>query len=73
MIDSGVVAIVTLKRRKFAVREVPIPPKLAARLDRCFGLRRLQRGELALARASAKLFLRIKLVQQFGAEAHHLQ
>lgn len=44
-IDAGIVVIVTLKRRKFAVREVPIPPKLMARLDRCFGLRRLQRGE----------------------------
>src|SRR4051812_8277310 len=33
-IDSGVVTIVTLKRRKFPVREVPIPPKLMKRLDR---------------------------------------
>jgi integrase/recombinase XerD len=44
-IDTGIVTIVTLKRRKLAVREVPIPPKLMARLDRCFGLRRLQHGE----------------------------
>jgi integrase len=44
-IDTGVVVIMTLKRRKFSVREVPIPDTLMARLDRCFGLRRLQRGE----------------------------
>ena len=44
-IDTGVVVIVTLKRRKFAVREVPIPPPLMKRLDRCFALRRLQQGE----------------------------
>jgi integrase/recombinase XerD len=44
-IDTGVVLIVTLKRRKFAVREVPIPPALMKRLDRCFALRRLQQGE----------------------------
>jgi integrase/recombinase XerD len=44
-IDTGIVTIVTLKRRKLAVREVPIPPKLMARLDRCFGLRGLQHGE----------------------------
>jgi integrase/recombinase XerD len=44
-IDTGIVVITTLKRRKLVVREVPIPPKLMARLDRYFGLRRLQRGE----------------------------
>ncbi|WP_298242027.1 site-specific integrase [uncultured Bradyrhizobium sp.] len=44
-IDTGVVTIVTLKRRKFTVREVPIPPSLIKRLDQHFGLRRLQRGE----------------------------
>ncbi|WP_375415055.1 tyrosine-type recombinase/integrase [uncultured Bradyrhizobium sp.] len=44
-LDNGIVTIVTLKRRKFCVREVPIPPRLIARLDRCFGLRRLQRCE----------------------------
>jgi integrase len=43
-VETGVVVITTLKRRKLGVREVPIPPKLMARLDRCFGLRRLQRG-----------------------------
>ena len=31
-LDTGVVTIVTLKRRKFAVRDVPLPPKLMARL-----------------------------------------
>src|ERR1700748_1721595 len=44
-LDTSVVTIVTLKRRKFTVREVPIPPWLSARLDRHFGLRRMQRGE----------------------------
>jgi site-specific recombinase XerD len=44
-LDSGVLSIVTLKRRKFTVREVPIPRGLMAKLDRHFGLRRAQRGE----------------------------
>jgi integrase/recombinase XerD len=44
-LESGTVSIVTLKRRKFSVREVPIPAKLMVRLDRCFGIRGLQRGE----------------------------
>jgi DNA-binding XRE family transcriptional regulator len=39
------VSIITLKRRRFTVREVPIPPKVMARLDRLFGLRRAQQGE----------------------------
>ena len=44
-LDTSVVTIVTLKRRKLSVREVPIPPQLSSRLERHFGLRRLQRGE----------------------------
>jgi integrase len=41
-LDSSVISIVTLKRRKTVIREVPIPPPLMARLDRCFALRRVQ-------------------------------
>jgi hypothetical protein len=48
-LDLSVVTIVTLKRRKSSIREVPIPPQLSARLDRCFGIRRLQRGEHSAA------------------------
>ena len=39
-VDAGVVAIVTLKRRRFCVREVPIPPDLMAALDRHFTIAR---------------------------------
>lgn len=49
-IDAGIVTIITLKRRGFSVREVPIPPALMAALDRHFGLRRAQRSEAAAAR-----------------------
>jgi hypothetical protein len=35
-VEHGVVAIVTLKRRRFRVREAPIPPELMAALDRHF-------------------------------------
>jgi integrase/recombinase XerD len=37
-IESGIVAIRTLKRRKHHIREVPIPPGLMAALDQHFGL-----------------------------------
>jgi integrase/recombinase XerD len=37
-IDAGVVAVVTLKRRRFVVREVPVPPELMVRLDQHFRL-----------------------------------
>lgn len=37
-IERGVVAIVTLKRRCFVVREVPLPPQLVADLERHFQL-----------------------------------
>jgi integrase len=42
-IEPGLVAIRTLKRRRHHVREVPIPPKLMAVLDRRFRLTALQR------------------------------
>lgn len=45
-IDAGVVGIVTLKRRKFTVREVPVPPGLMAELDAHFGLRAAQQDTL---------------------------
>jgi integrase/recombinase XerD len=44
-IESGLVTIVTLKRRKFSVREVPIPDELLAALEGFFGLASLQRDE----------------------------
>jgi integrase len=42
-IERSVVAIRTLKRRRHVVREVPIPPKLMAALDRHFALGEAQR------------------------------
>ncbi len=42
-VEAGVVAIVTLKRRSFSVREVPIPPDLMAGLDGKFGITARQR------------------------------
>jgi site-specific recombinase XerD len=44
-VDACVVAIATLKRRKFTVREIPIPRGLMMKLDRHYGLRHAQRGE----------------------------
>lgn len=41
-LESGTVAIRTLKRRRHAIREVPIPPALAAELEQQFDLRRKQ-------------------------------
>ena len=47
-LGSGVVAIRTLKRRGYVVREIPIPPRLTAALDRTFDLQARQRDtELA--------------------------
>jgi integrase/recombinase XerD len=44
-IESGIVAIGTLKRRKHCVREVPIPPELMAALNRQFNLSAAQHSE----------------------------
>jgi integrase len=44
-IESGIVAIETLKRRKHCVREVPIPPELMAALNKQFKLSAAQRDE----------------------------
>lgn len=41
-IEVGVVTIITLKRRKRCVREVPIPPELMQALDRHFEIARAQ-------------------------------
>jgi integrase len=41
-IESGIVTIVTLKRRKHSVREIPLPPGLMRSLDRFYCLRGLQ-------------------------------
>jgi integrase/recombinase XerD len=41
-LDSSVVALRTLKRRRHHVREVPIPPELMAAIDWHFGIRELQ-------------------------------
>lgn len=49
-IESGVVAIVTLKRRGHYVREVPIPPELMAALNRHFKISALQRDEQSACR-----------------------
>ncbi len=42
-IERGVVALITLKRRRHVVREVPIPPALMQKLDRYFELAAAQR------------------------------
>jgi integrase len=41
-LEVGVMAIQTLKRRRHAVREIPLPSELIADLDRCFDLRKRQ-------------------------------
>jgi integrase/recombinase XerD len=48
-VELGVVAIVTLKRRRFCVREVPIPPGLMAALDRHFEITSRQRSSEAVS------------------------
>lgn len=42
-IEAGLISIVTLKRRRFCVREVPIPPDLIAALDAEYDLHSVQR------------------------------
>lgn len=49
-VDGAIVTIVTLKRRKHSVREIPIPPALMARLEQQFSLRNSQRSEKATDR-----------------------
>jgi integrase/recombinase XerD len=41
-VEESVIAIVSLKRRRFIVREIPIPPDLMRELDRHYGLRARQ-------------------------------
>jgi integrase len=38
-VEAGIVAFTTLKRRRFAVREVPLPADLMQAIDQRFGLR----------------------------------
>ena len=52
-IERGVVALITLKRRRHVVREVPIPPELVAALERHFHLSETQRDP---ARANLRLW-----------------
>jgi integrase/recombinase XerD len=42
-LDLGYVTIVTLKRRKYTTRDIPLPPALLRSLDRYFALRHAQR------------------------------
>ena len=49
-IDSSIVTIVTLKRRKHSIREIPLPPGLMQSLNRFFRLQRLQREDNAPGR-----------------------
>jgi hypothetical protein len=51
-IEACVVSIVTLKRRRFHVREVPIPPELMVDLVSHFAIREAQRDP---ARATRRL------------------
>jgi integrase/recombinase XerD len=46
-VESGTVAIQTLKRRRHHMREVPLPPELMAALDRYFGLSNRRRDPRA--------------------------
>lgn len=47
MIETGVVTFRTLKRRRFSMREVPIPPDLMVAIDAQFGIRRAQRDPVS--------------------------
>jgi integrase/recombinase XerD len=52
-IERAVVALITLKRRRHAVREVPIPPELMQMIERYFDLGHAQRDP---ARAQRRLW-----------------
>ena len=49
-VERGIVAIVTLKRRRLSVREVPVPDHLIKALDFQFGLRPAQRDPILSCR-----------------------
>jgi site-specific recombinase XerD len=49
-LDRGIVAIRTLKRRRHAMREVPLPPSLMSALDAHFEIAHKQRNALAANR-----------------------
>jgi integrase/recombinase XerD len=44
--ETGVLALRTLKRRRHAFREIPIPPDLVTELDGCFDLQQRQQQSL---------------------------
>src|ERR1019366_8134439 len=48
-LDAGLVTLVTLKRRRWCMREVPLPRQLLQALDQHFGVREAQ-GDLAASR-----------------------
>lgn len=50
MLESGIVTFRTLKRRRFAMREVPIPPHLADALDAHFEIAKAQRDPASATR-----------------------
>jgi integrase/recombinase XerD len=52
-IEAGIVAVATLKRRRFCVRELPLPGPLVREIDRHYGLGAAQRDP---ARAAARLW-----------------
>lgn len=56
--ETGVLAVRTLKRRRYAVREIPIPPELATELDGCFDLQQRQQ-EAVLASERLWTFHRV--------------
>lgn len=43
-LEGAIVAVRTLKRRRFIVREIPVPRRFMRELDRSFGLRAKQRN-----------------------------
>lgn len=43
-LDSGIVTLRTLKRRRLIFREIPLPPELMDLLDRRFGIAAMQRA-----------------------------
>lgn len=49
-VDAGIVAIITLKRRKLSVREIPIPASLTRAIDVRFGIQVAQRDPLMASR-----------------------
>src|SRR5207302_756023 len=49
-VDAGIIALRTLKRRKFVMREVPVPPTLMQALNQHFCISEAQRDPLRAGR-----------------------